>query len=229
MHTAQGSAVDWWGLGILTYELLVGRTPFAGEGGKTRYTYLNIMHKEVEFPGPGEEPHVEVSTDCREFVRSLLAKDPRERAGSRGSHAVKTHRFLSGVCWEGLLEREPPLVPGDINPGCLSRPTPVENTSGWSWAAEDAEAEAREVFGSRAASKSSSPFDRFDWIDAAEEEGDPCPSDPSGYPQPKAPMASVLGARREAVAVMAVAAVGTGVLASPRGTLTARCLRAPVF
>ncbi|CAM9693112.1 unnamed protein product, partial [Laminaria digitata] len=111
LHDPQGSAVDWWGLGILTYELLIGQTPFAGENGKTRFTYLNIMHKDARFPGPGEREEGEVSAVCQCFIRALLSKDPRGRVGSRGAHAVKAHPFFSSVSWERLLEQEPPLVP----------------------------------------------------------------------------------------------------------------------
>src|ERR1700760_75429 len=42
------SAVDWWTLGILIYEMLYGTTPFKG---KTRnQTFSNIMKEEVGFP-----------------------------------------------------------------------------------------------------------------------------------------------------------------------------------
>ncbi|CAN6692548.1 unnamed protein product [Malus baccata var. baccata] len=43
------SAVDWWALGILLYEMLYGYTPFRG---KTRQrTFANILHKDLKFPG----------------------------------------------------------------------------------------------------------------------------------------------------------------------------------
>ncbi|EYU36229.1 hypothetical protein MIMGU_mgv1a0015913mg, partial [Erythranthe guttata] len=42
------SAVDWWALGILLYEMLYGYTPFRG---KTRQkTFANILHKDLKFP-----------------------------------------------------------------------------------------------------------------------------------------------------------------------------------
>ncbi|KAG2622544.1 hypothetical protein PVAP13_3KG000048 [Panicum virgatum] len=42
------SAVDWWALGILLYEMLYGYTPFRG---KTRQrTFANILHKDIRFP-----------------------------------------------------------------------------------------------------------------------------------------------------------------------------------
>lgn len=178
MHDPQGSAVDWWGLGVLTYELLLGITPFAGENGKTRYTYLNIIHKEAEFPEPGEREQGDISGVCQEFIHALLAKDPRGRAGSRGARAVKAHPFFRSVRWDKLLKREPPLQPRRVGNEC-ARPPPVDNTSGWWWDPQDAiSAAAEQVQVGRGRGEPRDgrggevdgwwPFDRFDWTDGAE-------------------------------------------------------------
>uniref|UniRef100_A0A453BRU0 non-specific serine/threonine protein kinase n=1 Tax=Aegilops tauschii subsp. strangulata TaxID=200361 RepID=A0A453BRU0_AEGTS len=42
------SAIDWWALGILLYEMLYGRTPFRGKNRKK--TFYNILHKDLTFP-----------------------------------------------------------------------------------------------------------------------------------------------------------------------------------
>lgn len=186
MHAAQGSAVDWWGLGVLTYELILGRTPFVGKGAKTRFTYLNIMHKEAQFPeapvdtGGYEEggnemnatnPEV-VSDVCKEFIRALLTKDPRGRAGSRGTHAVKAHPFFAMISWGELRAQEPPLLPSRLGMGNergpFPRPPPVTNTSGWTWDAEVAVEQAaaaaeEEAFFEEAGGKNN-VFNRFDWV-----------------------------------------------------------------
>lgn len=179
MHAAQGSAVDWWGLGVLTYELIMGRTPFVGKDGKARYTYLNIMHKEAQFPEEGEEStepgrgegvrDPSVSRVCQEFIRALLTKDPRERAGSRGTHAVKAHPFFANIRWDQLQTQEPPLLPrhlyGENERDLVDCPVPVDNTSGWTWAAEDS---VEQAAGGEVSSKEDAAehgaFSRFDWF-----------------------------------------------------------------
>lgn len=185
MHDPQGSAVDWWGLGILTFELLLGSTPFVGKNGKTRFTYLNIMNKEAQFPGPGEREVGDVSEACQDFIRALLAKDPRERAGSRGAQAVKAHRFFSSVSWKQLLKQAPPFLP---LVQCGVRPPVVENTSGWWWDVEEAiaveakgEAEEREAVAPGITNGDGTegrcgwwPFDRFDWTDDEDERDRNC-------------------------------------------------------
>jgi protein-serine/threonine kinase len=42
------SAVDWWTLGILIYEMLYGTTPFKGKNRNA--TFANILRDEVPFP-----------------------------------------------------------------------------------------------------------------------------------------------------------------------------------
>lgn len=42
------SAVDWWTLGILIYEMLYGTTPFKGKNRNA--TFANILREEVSFP-----------------------------------------------------------------------------------------------------------------------------------------------------------------------------------
>ncbi|CAM9639792.1 unnamed protein product [Choristocarpus tenellus] len=174
----QGSALDWWGLGVLTFELLMGRTPF--EGPKTRSTYLNIMKEEVIFPAPGEHVGRDLSPACRDFVLSLLVKDPKARMGSRGADAVKAHPFFLHVPWGSVLTLEPPLVPRyvcrngcgggrdedrGLGPLCGMTPSPVENTAGWDWSVEDGKG------GGGEGEVHMDVFVRFDWSEEEEDSG----------------------------------------------------------
>jgi len=50
------SAVDWWTLGILVYEMLYGTTPFKGKNRNA--TFANILRDEVPFPEGSGSPNV---------------------------------------------------------------------------------------------------------------------------------------------------------------------------
>ena len=50
------SAVDWWTLGILIYEMLYGTTPFKGKNRNA--TFANILRDEVPFPEGSGAPQV---------------------------------------------------------------------------------------------------------------------------------------------------------------------------
>ncbi|XP_065866550.1 serine/threonine-protein kinase UCNL [Euphorbia lathyris] len=110
-------AVDWWALGILTYEMLYGTTPFKGKNRKE--TFRNILMKKPEFIGQRNE--------LTDLIERLLEKDPTKRLGyQRGACEIKEHVFFKRLRWDLLTEvLRPPFIPNkdDVNP-------PVTVTSG---------------------------------------------------------------------------------------------------
>lgn len=102
------SAVDWWTLGILLYEMLYGMTPFKGKNRNA--TFANILREEVTFP---EHASVQqVSTVCKSLIRKLLIKDETKRLGARaGASDVKTHTFFRQTQWALIRHMKPPMIP----------------------------------------------------------------------------------------------------------------------
>ncbi|KAK5165403.1 serine/threonine protein kinase, AGC [Saxophila tyrrhenica] len=102
------SAVDWWTLGILIYEMLFGTTPFKGKNRNA--TFANILRDEVPFPEGSGHPHT--SNLCKSLIRKLLIKDELRRLGSRaGASDVKAHPFFRSTSWALLRHSKPPIVP----------------------------------------------------------------------------------------------------------------------
>lgn len=117
------SAVDWWTLGILIYEMLYGITPFKG---KTRNaTFGNVLMQDVVFPdGNGFQT---ISSSCKSIIRKLLIKDENKRLGSRaGASDVKAHPFFKNTRWALLRNRTPPMVPVQTK----SKEEPGKTTNG---------------------------------------------------------------------------------------------------
>ncbi|KAJ9613424.1 serine/threonine protein kinase, AGC [Cladophialophora chaetospira] len=102
------SAVDWWTLGILIYEMLFGTTPFKGKNRNA--TFANILRDEVPFP---DHSHAtQVSNLCKSVIRKLLIKDEVKRLGSRaGASDVKNHPFFRPITWALLRHMKPPMIP----------------------------------------------------------------------------------------------------------------------
>ncbi|KAF1817226.1 serine/threonine-protein kinase-like protein nrc-2 [Eremomyces bilateralis CBS 781.70] len=102
------SAVDWWTLGILIYEMLYGTTPFKGKNRNA--TFANILRDEVPFSEGSGAPSV--STLCKSLIRKLLIKDELRRLGSRaGASDVKAHPFFRSTQWALLRHMKPPIIP----------------------------------------------------------------------------------------------------------------------
>ncbi|CAF1698555.1 BnaC03g12530D [Brassica napus] len=96
------SAIDWWALGILLYEMLYGRTPFRGKNRQK--TFANILHKDLTFPSS-----IPVSLVGRQLINMLLNRDPRKRLGTKGgANEIKQHAFFRGINWPLIRDMVPP-------------------------------------------------------------------------------------------------------------------------
>ena len=98
-------AVDWWSLGVLTYELLTGASPFTVEGDRNTQPDISkrILNLEPMMPDF-------LNPDVKDFILRLLVKDPRKRLGGGPLDAeeVKRHKFFTSINWDDLLKRNIP-------------------------------------------------------------------------------------------------------------------------
>ncbi|XP_063472297.1 serine/threonine-protein kinase N1 isoform X6 [Symphalangus syndactylus] len=104
--TSYTRAVDWWGLGVLLYEMLVGESPFPGDDEEE--VFDSIVNDEVRYPRF-------LSAEAIGIMRRLLRRNPERRLGSseRDAEDVKKQPFFRTLGWEALLARRlpPPFVP----------------------------------------------------------------------------------------------------------------------
>lgn len=109
-------AVDWWSLGVIMYECLVGYTPFYAEDPVTTCRKILRWRQCLEIPG---ETRANLSTECIDFLSCLIA-GPETRIGSavngstdykNGFIQVVQHPWFAGFDWDGLADCEGPLLP----------------------------------------------------------------------------------------------------------------------
>eukprot|EP00128_Syssomonas_multiformis_P013295 Colp12_sorted_trinity150504_noHs@18367 len=98
--------VDWWTLGVLIYEMLVGITPFLADDQMV--IYRNILTADVRYPS-------DMKPEAKNIIAGLLVKSRVRRLGNlkNKSADVMNHPFFAGMDWEALKRKQipPPFVP----------------------------------------------------------------------------------------------------------------------
>jgi serine/threonine protein kinase len=106
--TGHTSALDWWTLGILLFELMSGRPPF--ESAYPMQTYSKVMKGINRVPMP-----LKCQGVVGELIKSLLKTEPSERLPCRsgGTKNLKQHRWYQGFDWDAFeqMKMEVPYKP----------------------------------------------------------------------------------------------------------------------
>ncbi|ETN70787.1 kinase domain protein [Necator americanus] len=100
--------VDWWSMGVISFELLTGCSPFTVDGAanSSKEIAKRIISKKVPFPR-------NMDPDAKDFIGSLLEKKLEKRLGYNGVEEIKNHRFLRDIDWNKAANRQltPFIVP----------------------------------------------------------------------------------------------------------------------
>jgi p70 ribosomal S6 kinase len=105
-RTGHNKAVDWWSLGTLMFDMLIGTPPFCAENRKK--TIERILGGKLNIPAY-------LSAEARSCLRKLLRRDPRIRLGGgpRDVEDVKADPLFRHLNWADVLAKrvEPPFKP----------------------------------------------------------------------------------------------------------------------
>ena len=91
----QNFVSDFFGLGIVTYELIFGKRPF--EGDNKDEIANSILNKKIYLDKNNMVKNF--SLDAADFINRLLRKNNKQRLGSRGIEEIKNHKWLEDLDW----------------------------------------------------------------------------------------------------------------------------------
>ena len=106
LNKGHGKGVDWWTLGILMYEMMVGQPPFVDDDPMG--IYQQILNGKLNFPRFIEK-------NAKSLIKKLLVTDLTKRFGclKNGAADITKHKFFQGLDYDQLLKREltAPVIP----------------------------------------------------------------------------------------------------------------------
>ncbi|XP_074060932.1 microtubule-associated serine/threonine-protein kinase 3 isoform X4 [Macrotis lagotis] len=100
-----GKPVDWWAMGVILYEFLVGCVPFFGDTPEELFG--QVVSDDIIWPD-GDEA---LPADAQDLITKLLRQSPMDRLGTGGAYEVKQHPFFHNLDWTGLLRQKAEFIP----------------------------------------------------------------------------------------------------------------------
>ncbi|XP_013871101.1 serine/threonine-protein kinase Sgk2b [Austrofundulus limnaeus] len=108
------SAVDWWGLGVVLFEMLCGLPPFFSNSKAEMFE--NILRAPLQLPDG-------LSESAQSLLQGLLERDVSQRLGqSLDIEELQEHPFFTSINWDDLVARKitPPFIPNVTGPCDIS-------------------------------------------------------------------------------------------------------------
>ena len=101
-----GQEIDWWSLGVIMFEMMIGYPPFYSDSSTE--TCKKILNWESNLEIRSE---ANISKEAVDILKKLI-NDPEKRLGRNGAEEVKQHPFFKNVDWKHVKETMiPPFIP----------------------------------------------------------------------------------------------------------------------
>ena len=101
-----GQEIDWWSLGIIMFEMMIGYPPFYSESSTETCKKILDWKNNLEI-----KPEVNISKEAIDILKKLI-NDPEKRLGRNGADEIKKHPFFKNIDWQHIKETMvPPFIP----------------------------------------------------------------------------------------------------------------------
>ncbi|VDK44986.1 unnamed protein product [Anisakis simplex] len=98
------NSCDWWSLGVIMYEMLIGYPPFCSETPQETYRKVVNWQQTLIFP-----PEMPISAEARKTIRELCSEAERRLGHKGGVEELKDCAFFKGVDWVNIRKNPAPI------------------------------------------------------------------------------------------------------------------------
>lgn len=106
VHQGYGYECDWWSLGAIMFECLIGWPPFCSE--TPHETYRKILNWQETLQIPDD---IHLSPEAEDLIRKLLTNAENRLGRYNGADEIKLHPFFRGVDWDTIRQVDAPFIP----------------------------------------------------------------------------------------------------------------------
>ena len=106
IHQGYGQECDWWSLGAIMFECLIGWPPFCSETPHETYRKILNWQETLNIP---EDIHL--SPEAEDLIRKLLTLAEHRLGRYGGAEEIKQHPFFRGVDWDTIRKVDAPFIP----------------------------------------------------------------------------------------------------------------------
>ena len=101
-----GQEIDWWSLGVIMFEMMIGYPPFYSDSSTETCKKILDWENHLEI-----RPEANISKEAVDILKRLI-NDPEKRLGRNGAEEIKLHPFFKNVDWKHIKETMiPPFIP----------------------------------------------------------------------------------------------------------------------
>ncbi|KFD50982.1 hypothetical protein M514_08165, partial [Trichuris suis] len=104
MQGGYSTSCDWWSLGVIMYEMLIGYPPFCSDTPQETYKKVLCWQQTLVFP-----PEMPISKEAKNVIKRFCCDAEHRLGHNEALEEIKRDPFFAGLDWQHIRERPAPI------------------------------------------------------------------------------------------------------------------------